>query len=263
MEKERLDILLSKQEKISRTQASEFICAGRVVANDVKIIKPSTKLPSDTKLNLTLPSEFYVSRGGYKLGKALKYFEIDVSNKICADIGASTGGFTDCLLQNNAAFVYAIDSGHGQLVDKLLNHPKVKSLEGVNAKDLSPTLIGDLVDFISIDVSFISLEKILLPVTALMRPNADLVCLIKPQFEVGIGKVNKQGIVKNPKEHIRIINNIITYSQSINLFLNGITFSPITGSDGNVEYLAYFKLTAKNFAYDIKTIVMEALEGAV
>ncbi len=263
MNTERADILLSKQKGISRALAQEYIVQGRVFAEGKTVAKTSLKLPAETVLDLVLPEETYVSRGGYKLAKALKEFKIDITGKVCADIGASTGGFTDCLLQNNAVKVYAIDSGKAQLAEKLLGHEKIVLKEGLNAKDLTPELLGEKVDFICADLSFISLTKILKPVADLLKPEGDLVCLIKPQFEVGKGKVGKNGIVKNPAEHIRVIGDIIAFAKENKLFTWGLGFSPIKGSNGNIEYLIHLKFTENNRSYNIKATVTEALEGVV
>ncbi len=260
---ERADLLLSKQKGISRALAHEYIVQGRVFSEGVAVTKPSLKLPFDTLLDLILPEETYVSRGGYKLAKAVKVFNIDISGKICADIGASTGGFTDCLLQNNAGKVYAIDSGTAQLAQKLVGHDKIILKEGLNAKGLSPELIGEKVDFICADLSFISLTKILKPVSTLLKQDGDIICLIKPQFEVGKGKVGRNGIVKKPTEHIRVIGEIISFAREIGLFTWGLSFSPIKGSNGNTEYLIHLKFTENNYSYNIKATVTEALEGVV
>ena len=183
----------------------------------------------------------YVSRGGYKLAKAIKIFPIDLKDKICMDIGASTGGFTDCMLQNGAKKVYSIDVGYGQLAWKLRTDPKVVNLERTNIRYITDEQIKDPIDFFSVDVSFISLCLVLPAAYKFMKDNAQAVCLIKPQFEAGKENVGKKGVVRDPKVHEDVINKIINFSYENGFNILGLDFSPIKGPEGNIEYLLYIE----------------------
>ena len=186
----------------------------------------------------TLP---YVSRGGLKLEKAMTHFGVSLEGKVCLDVGASTGGFTDCMLQNGAKRVYAIDVGHGQLDWKLRNDPRVVCMEKTNIRYVVPDDIGEQADFSSIDVSFISLTKVLLPVRELLGEGGEIVCLIKPQFEAGREKVGKKGVVRDPAVHLEVIEKIVDYAKSISFEILNLEFSPIKGPEGNIEYLLYLR----------------------
>jgi 23S rRNA (cytidine1920-2'-O)/16S rRNA (cytidine1409-2'-O)-methyltransferase len=188
----------------------------------------------------TPPEQVYVGRGGYKLKAALEFFEIDVNGLVCVDIGASTGGFTDCLLKNGAKKVYAVDNGTDQLVSCLLTDIRVVSMEKLNAKELLPDMFSEIVDFICVDVSFISVTNIIVSAAAILRVGGMLVCLIKPQFESGKGSVNNRGIVRNTKLHDVAIEKVRAVFSEAGLVCRGIIRSPIAGADGNVEYLGCF-----------------------
>ena len=181
----------------------------------------------------------YVSRGGLKLEKAITHFGMDLTGKICMDVGASTGGFTDCMLQNGAVKVYAVDVGHGQLDWKLRNDERVVCMERTNIRYVTPEDIQEPVQFVSIDVSFISLTKVLLPVRNLMEEGAEMTALIKPQFEAGREKVGKKGVVRDPAVHLEVIQTVISYARSISFGVRHLEFSPIKGPEGNIEYLVH------------------------
>ena len=183
----------------------------------------------------------YVSRGGLKLEKAMEQFGVGLSGKVCMDVGASTGGFTDCMLQNGAKKVYSVDVGHGQLAWKLRNDERVVCMEKTNIRYVTPEEIPERVQFVSIDVSFISLTKVLGPVQALMEPEGDVVCLIKPQFEAGREKVGKKGVVRDPAVHLEVIQMVASFAGSIGLEALHLDFSPIKGPEGNIEYLLHLK----------------------
>ncbi|KYH35701.1 hemolysin A [Clostridium tepidiprofundi DSM 19306] len=236
--KERLDVLLLKRGFFnSRERARESILSGKIFVNNIPITKCGKKIDVDALIDFrgkTLP---YVSRGGLKLEKALESFNISLEDKICIDIGASTGGFTDCMLQNGALKVYAIDVGKNQLHDKLLQDSRVVSLENTNARYMSIEDIGEYCDFASVDVSFISLTKIIPSVIKLLNADGDIVVLIKPQFEAGKAHINKKGVVKNKNVHKEVINNIISFTTDIGLSIKGLNYSPVKGPNGNIEYL--------------------------
>lgn len=239
--KERLDVLLVRQGLAeSREKAKAVIMAGCVYVNDQKEDKAGAMF-DETKVSLevrgnTLP---YVSRGGLKLEKAIKQFNITLEGKICMDIGASTGGFTDCMLQNGAAKVYSVDVGHGQLAWKLRNDERVVCMEKTNFRYMVRDDIQDDLDFASVDVSFISLTKILGPAYHLLKTGAQMVCLIKPQFEAGKEKVGKKGVVRDPKVHQEVIELVTDFAVSIGFDILNLEFSPIRGPEGNIEYLLH------------------------
>lgn len=263
----RLDLLLAEKGLAeSREKARAIIMSGIVFVDGNKEDKPGTKVNVQSQVEIrgnTLP---YVSRGGLKLAKAIELFNIDLKGVIAADIGASTGGFTDCMLQNGAAKVYAIDVGYGQLAWKLRSDDRVIVMERTNVRYVTPEMLQDRLDFASIDVSFISLKKVLPPVLALLKEESELVCLIKPQFEAGRDKVGKKGVVRDKDVHIQVIREICEYCEKdLSLQINGLTYSPIRGPEGNIEYLIYLKkckdnLLNINLDDDIKRIVLEAHE---
>jgi len=235
--KQRLDTLLVERGLAeSRTQAQALILAGQVVAGDQRADKPGSLVPSDVPVRIKEKLR-YVSRGGLKLERALAEFRIAVEGKVCADIGASTGGFTDCLLQAGARKVYAIDVGRGQLHPKLLSDPRVLHLERVNARYLSAAEVPELVDLATIDVSFISLTQVLPAVLPRLRPGGTLIALVKPQFEVGRQNVAKGGVVKNPEARESAIRKIASFLSEQGLEMIGRVDSPIAGPAGNVEAL--------------------------
>ena len=241
--KKRLDVLLTEQGLAeSRQKAQAIIMAGQVFWDGRRMDKAGASVPETAQLEIRGQTLRYVSRGGLKLEKAMQTFDLPSLEGVTAiDAGASTGGFTDCMLQNGAAKVYAVDVGYGQLDWKLRNDPRVVNMEKVNVRYLDPETIETPVDFISIDVSFISL-KLVFPVAAdLLGEDGSLVCLVKPQFEAGREQVGKKGIVRDPKVHCQVIENVITYGRENGLFSHGLTWSPVTGAKGNIEYLLYMK----------------------
>lgn len=241
--KERLDVLLVQEGyAASREKAKAIIMAGDVFVDGQREDKAGTTFdPSKIKLEVrgsTLP---YVSRGGLKLEKAIRQFGLLLSDKICMDIGASTGGFTDCMLQNGAKKVYSVDVGHGQLDWKLRNDNRVVCMEKTNFRYMVPEDIEDEPDFASVDVSFISLTKILLPARALLKENGEMVCLIKPQFEAGKEKVGKKGVVKKPAVHEEVIRKVVDFADLLGFEILHLDFSPIKGPEGNIEYLVHLR----------------------
>lgn len=240
VEKERLDVLLVQQGlATSRELAKAYIMAGNVYVDGQKEDKAGTKVAVNANLEVKGSQMKYVSRGGYKLEKAVDAFGISLEGKICLDIGASTGGFTDCMLQNGASKVYAIDVGYGQFAWKLRNDERVVCLEKTNVRYVTHEQVPDEGDFASIDVSFISLTKVLPAVLGVLGEKGQLVCLIKPQFEAGREKVGKKGVVRDINVHKEVIEMIANYVRTQNLGILGLSFSPIKGPEGNIEYLIY------------------------
>ncbi|MGG4553029.1 TlyA family RNA methyltransferase [Paenibacillus humicus] len=242
--KERIDVLLVEQGYFdSREKAKTAIMAGLVFGNQERIEKAGTKIPRDTKLTVKGAIHPYVSRGGLKLEKALKLFQIDMNGRVMLDIGSSTGGFTDCALQHGASYVYAIDVGYNQLDWSLRNDERVNVKERTNFRYMTPEdLDGPSPDFASIDVSFISLRIILPPLVALLGRPADIVALIKPQFEAGREKVGKSGVVRDAKVHQEVLETVLSFASELGYVLQGLTYSPITGGEGNIEFLAHLRL---------------------
>ena len=238
MEKRRLDVLLVERNLCeSREKAQRLILAGDVLVLDQKVFKPSQSFPPDVPLALVAP-EKYVSRGGWKLEHALRTFGCEVRDKIAADIGASTGGFTDCLLQNGARKVYAVDVGQGQLAWKLRNDPRVVIRDQINARYLAPAKVGEPLDLVTLDVSFISLTLVLPPVCELLKAGGILIALIKPQFEVGREKVGRGGVVREERYREEAVEKIRDFAhRQLSLILQGISPSPILGPAGNQEFL--------------------------
>lgn len=238
--KERLDVLLVQRGMAaSREKAKAMIMAGEILVDGEREDKAGSMFPDTatiTQKGRPLP---YVSRGGLKLEKAMTHFGLDLTGKICMDVGASTGGFTDCMLQNGAVKVYAVDVGHGQLDWKLRNDERVVCMERTNIRYVTPEDIQEPVQFVSIDVSFISLTKVLLPVRNLMEEGAEMTALIKPQFEAGREKVGKKGVVRDPAIHLEVIQTVISYAKSISFGVRHLEFSPIKGPEGNIEYLVH------------------------
>ena len=244
MSKKRLDVFLVEQGFVeSRERAKSIIMEGNVLVNEVKIDKCGTLIKDDAKIRLLKEDFPFVSRGGLKLKKAIDYFKIDLSEKVAADIGASTGGFTDCMLQNGAAKVYAVDVGYGQLAWKLRNDNRVINLERTNIRYVTNENIPEMLDFISIDVAFISLEKVLPVIKNFLKDTGKIVALIKPQFEAGKERVGKKGVVKDASVHIDVIRKIFSFCDIENLSIIDLTYSPIKGPEGNIEYLVYLEKT--------------------
>lgn len=240
MKKERLDVLLVNRGLYeSRAKAQAAVMSGQILVNDKKIDKPGTPTAQDASirvLGLKLP---YVSRGGLKLEKALHVFSIRLEGKVVADIGASTGGFTDCALQNGAAMVYAVDVGYGQLAWKLRNDPRVVNLERTNARYLTEDSMPKKADVVTIDVAFISLEKILPAVRRILTPDGIVIALIKPQFEAGKVNIGKKGVVRSAAVHEEVVQRVIDFAGAIGFGSLGLDFSPVRGPEGNIEYLLY------------------------
>ena len=242
MEKERLDVLLVNRGMVeSREKAKAIIMTGNVFVNEQREDKAGQKFPVDVYIEIRGKKLKFVSRGGYKLEKALQVFPIELTDLTCMDVGASTGGFTDCMLQNGAKFVYSIDVGTNQLAWKLRQDERVHSMEKTNIRYVTPEDVGELVDFVSIDVAFISLTKVLEPIWHLMKNEAQMVCLIKPQFEAGREKVGKKGVVRDRAVHKEVMEQIISYAKSLGFLIKGLDFSPIRGPEGNIEYLLYIQ----------------------
>ena len=244
MGKERLDVLLVQKGLFdSRERAKSSIMAGLVYVNGERADKPGSSFPADSEVEVKKNPNPFVSRGGLKLDKAIRYFGIDLKDKKTMDVGASTGGFTDCMLQNGAERVVAIDVGYGQLAWQLRNDERVLNLERTNIRYVKPEDIGVVVDFSSIDVSFISLKIVLPAVKQLLnQETGEVLCLIKPQFEAGRDKVGKHGVVRDISVHRQVVEEIITFALGIGFGIKGITFSPIKGPEGNIEYLGYLSL---------------------
>src|SRR5690348_14799643 len=242
--RERIDKLLVERGLAeSRTKAQAMVMAGVVLVNEQRVEKPSEQFAFDSQIRVKHaddPTSRYVGRGGLKLEAALNAFQIDVRGAVCLDVGASTGGFTDCLLQNGAAKVFAIDVGHNQIDWRLRNDPRVEVREGINARYLKPEDFPVSFDLAVIDVSFISITKILPSVLPLLKPNASLVVLIKPQFEVGRADVGGGGIVRDVESRLRAVENVNQFAAELGLEPRGLIESPITGAEGNVEYLAHY-----------------------
>lgn len=244
-EKKRIDVLMTERGLAeSREKAKAIIMSGIVYVNGQKEDKAGTTFPDDltTRIEVRGASLRYVSRGGLKLEKAMKEFPIDLQGKICMDIGASTGGFTDCMLQNGAKKVFAVDVGHGQLAWKLRNDERVVCMEKMNIRYIAPEDIGgEKLDFASVDVSFISLSKVLPPVWPLLKEGAEMVCLIKPQFEAGREEVGKKGVVRDRKVHEEVILRTADSVKETGFVIRGLTYSPIRGPEGNIEYLIWIR----------------------
>lgn len=237
-DKERLDVLIvNKGLASSRELAKAYIMAGDVYVDGVKEDKAGTKIDIGCNIEVRGKEMPYVSRGGYKLEKAMEVFPVKLEDKICMDIGSSTGGFTDCMLQNGALKVYSIDVGYGQLAWKLRNDERVVCMEKTNVRYITEEQVPDKPQFASVDVSFISLTKVIPPVINVMSEDAQMVCLIKPQFEAGREKVGKKGVVREKSTHLEVILKIIDFAFEIGLNVIGIDFSPIKGPEGNIEYL--------------------------
>ena len=245
MAKKRLDVLLFERGFAeSREKAKTIIMSGIVYVNGVKEDKAGASFSEgeETLIEVRGAGLRYVSRGGLKLEKAMQSFGIRLDGMVCMDIGASTGGFTDCMLQNGAAKVYAVDVGHGQLAWKLRNDERVVCMEKTNIRYVvSGNIGGEQLDFASVDVSFISLDKVLPPVRALLKDGAEMVCLIKPQFEAGREEVGKKGVVRDRKVHCRVVERIVDLSRELGFGVLGLTWSPVKGPEGNIEYLIHIR----------------------
>ena len=245
--KKRLDVLLVEQGLAdSREKAKAIIMSGIVYVDNNKEDKAGTTFDETAKIEVRGNTLKYVSRGGLKLEKAMDHFGVELAGKVCMDVGASTGGFTDCMLQNGAVKVYSVDVGHGQLAWKLRNDERVVCMEKTNIRYVTPEDIDDKIEFASIDVSFISLTKVLPAVKELLTDSGEIVCLIKPQFEAGKDKVGKKGVVRDPAVHAEVLREFLRYAPECGFGVRGLDFSPIRGPEGNIEYLAWLKKGAES-----------------
>jgi len=260
--KQRLDTLLVEKGLCeSREKAKALIMAGQVYVDGQKCDKAGENFDTEKTPEIRGETLKYVSRGGLKLEKALKSFPITLSGKVCMDIGASTGGFTDCMLQNGAEKVFSVDVGYGQFSWKLRNDPRVVNMERTNIRYVTPESIGVPLDFASIDVSFISLKLVLPVLYQLLRKDGEAVALIKPQFEAGRGQVGKKGVVRDIKIHYTVLENVLSFANDAGFSVCGLSYSPIKGPEGNIEYLAYLKKSENaciSDEIDIKAIVDES-----
>lgn len=264
--KERLDVLLVKKGLApSREKAKAVIMAGSVYVDGQKEDKAGSVFDEESaQIEVRGHALPYVSRGGLKLEKALKVFPIMLTDKICMDIGASTGGFTDCMLQNGAAKVYSVDVGYGQLDWKLRQDDRVVCMEKTNFRYMTPEDIPDVLDFASVDVSFISLDKILTPAYALLKEQGEMVALIKPQFEAGREKVGKKGVVRDPKVHEEVISRIVRHADEVSFEVLDLSYSPIRGPEGNIEYLIHLRKNPERTVYpDIPAVFEKKIKEIV
>ena len=260
--KERLDVLLVNRGLApSREKAKTMIMEGNVFVNNNREDKAGSTFPDDCQIEIHGKTLQYVSRGGLKLEKAMKHFDITLDGKVCKDIGASTGGFTDCMLQNGASKVYAVDVGYGQFAWKLRQDERVVCMEKTNIRYVTPEQIDDALDFASVDVSFISLTKVLGPARDLLKDNGQMVCLIKPQFEAGREKVGKKGVVRDKKVHEEVINKVIDFALDIGFSIHNLEYSPIKGPEGKIEYLVYIEKTSEP-KMDENVIIHDVVEAA-
>ena len=262
--KERLDVILVRQGYArSREKAKALLMAGNVFVDNQREDKAGT-LFDESKIKIEVKGKAlpYVSRGGLKLARAMERFPIALKNRICMDIGASTGGFTDCMLQNGAEKVYAIDVGHGQLDWKLRSDERVVCMEKTNFRYVTEEDIREPIDFASVDVSFISLTKILIPARRLLRAEGQMVCLIKPQFEAGREKVGKKGVVREPGVHEEVVHRIVDYADMIGFLVRGLTYSPIKGPEGNIEYLMWLE-KRQEISEEIRNLSEKEAEDAL
>lgn len=258
--KDRLDVVMVEQ-KIAetRSKAQAMIMAGEVYIGAQKMDKAGTTVPCDAVITVRGSSCPYVSRGGLKLEKALRDFGVEPAGFVCSDSGASTGGFTDCLLQQGASKVYAIDVGYGQLAWKIRNDPRVVTMERTNIRYVTPEDLGEQLDLSVVDVSFISLHTVLPVIKNLLKPTGQILCLIKPQFEAGKGKVGKKGVVREPEIHQEVLENFVSLVEKLDMRLANLTYSPVKGPEGNIEFLGHLKMEpGNNLEIDIPDLVAEA-----
>ncbi|MEA5142250.1 MAG: TlyA family RNA methyltransferase [Oscillibacter sp.] len=256
--KTRLDVLLVERGlQENRQKAQATIMSGLVFVDGQRVDKAGTAVLPEASVEIRGHTLRYVSRGGLKLEKAMTTFGLTLEGKVCADIGASTGGFTDCMLQNGAQKVYAVDVGYGQLDWKLRNDPRVVCMERTNARYLTREQIPVPLDFASIDVSFISLKLIFPALFQLLNEDGHIACLIKPQFEAGREKVGKKGVVRDPSVHLEVLENFMVHAKESNFTVLGVTYSPIRGPEGNIEYLGYLKkgLSEEQRKMDLAAVV--------
>jgi len=262
MKKQRLDqLVFDRGLTESRERAKTTIMSGLVFVNGQRVDKPGTAVDPEATIEVRGEGLPFVSRGGYKLDKALKVFPVNPAGKVCIDCGASTGGFTDVLLQHGAAKVYAVDVGYGQLAWKLRNDPRVVNLERCNLRYVGPEQIPEPLDLAVMDVSFISIRLVLPAVKSLLKSEAELVCLIKPQFEAGREEVGKKGVVRDSRVHEQVIEEILRFAPTAGLSVMGLDYSPIKGPEGNIEYLCYLKNGSHpSPAFDVAALVRASHE---
>ncbi len=263
MAKLRLDVAMTERGLAeSRQKAQAIIMAGQVFVNGQKVDKAGAPVAPDAAIEIHGKTLKYVSRGGLKLEKAMSCWPIVLEHRICADIGASTGGFTDCMLQNGADKVYSVDVGYNQLDYRLRIHPKVVCMERTNARYLTREQIPEELDFFSVDVSFISLELILPAVRPLMKAGGQGVCLVKPQFEAGRDKVGKKGVVRDPAVHLEVLEHFLEHAAKAGFTVLDVTFSPIKGPEGNIEYLGWLQAgDGPAYSGDLKALVQQSHAG--
>jgi 23S rRNA (cytidine1920-2'-O)/16S rRNA (cytidine1409-2'-O)-methyltransferase len=262
LSKERLDVILVKKGFFeTREKAKSAIMAGDVYIANQKADKPGTNYPDDVQIEIKENNNPFVSRGGLKIEKAIKEFDINLSDKVVIDVGASTGGFTDCMLMNGAKKVYAIDVGYGQLAWKLRKDEKVVCMERTNIRYVKPADIAEPADFASIDVSFISLKKVLPAVYNLLHENGEILCLVKPQFEAGRENVGKHGVVRDAETHVSVLKDIVLFAKNNDFSVKKLGFSPIKGPQGNIEFLLYLS-KAKTETKDYNHIIRELINSA-
>lgn len=259
MKKQRLDqLVFDLGYAESRERAKTTIMSGLVFVNGQRVDKPGTAVDPEARIEVRGEAIPFVSRGGFKLDKALKVFPVDPAGKVCIDCGASTGGFTDVLLQHGAAKVYAVDVGYGQLAWKLRTDDRVVNLERTNLRYVSPEQIPKPIDLAVMDVSFISIRLVIPAVKALLKPDADYICLIKPQFEAGREEVGKKGVVRDPAVHEQVVLGILEFARQSGFTVMGLDYSPIKGPEGNIEYICHLK----NGLYDAPNIDVSAVVAA-
>lgn len=263
MAKERLDALLVRRNLVqSRERAKTTIMAGLVLVDGQKIDKAGTMVKAEAEIRLlgnTLP---YVSRGGLKLEKAIREFGVSLAGKTAADIGASTGGFTDCMLQNGAVKVFAIDVGYGQLAWSLRTDERVINMERTNVRNVTVEQLGEPVDLASIDVAFISLEKVLPAVSGMLQPAGEIVALIKPQFEAGREKIGKKGVVRDARVHEEVVFHVVSVVRQMNLIPLALTFSPVKGPEGNIEYLIWLTKSLEAVDAVSDELILQTVQAA-
>lgn len=250
--KERLDVMLvNRGLAASREKAKAIIMSGVVFVEGQREDKAGATFDEKVQIEVKGPTLKYVSRGGLKLEKAMQNFDVTLMGRVCMDVGSSTGGFTDCMLQNGAVKVYAVDVGHGQLDWKLRKDDRVVCMERTNIRYVTPDQIAERISFASIDVSFISLTKVLGPVKELLKEDGEIICLIKPQFEAGREKVGKKGVVRDINVHKEVIHMVMDYAVSIGFVLCNLDFSPVKGPEGNIEYLLHLSKNTEKETGDI------------
>lgn len=259
-DKERLDVLLFENGYAdSRSKAQALIMAGLVFVDGQKVDKPGTSIERGKPIEVKGAACPYVSRGGLKLEKALRFFGVEPLGYVCSDSGASTGGFTDCLLQQGARKVFAIDVGYGQLAWKIRNDPRVVCMERTNIRNVTPETLGEPLDLSVVDVSFISLRLVLPVIYNLLKPEGQVLCLIKPQFEAGKEKVGKKGVVRAPEVHLEVLQQFLDTAHDVGFAVQNLTFSPVKGPEGNIEFLGHLrKAEGSDGLFDPEQIVSDA-----